>query len=159
MIHFVILTISDSCHEGSRVDRSGPALSARAEQLGWQSLGVEILPDDRERIAARLQELSRSGTTDLILTTGGTGVAPRDVTPEAVRSVIEKEIPGCGELMRMEGLKATPLASLSRSLAGTLGSTLIIALPGSPKGAVESLDAIVKLVPHLVDLLHGRTGH
>jgi len=159
VIRCVILTISDSCHQGTRVDRSGPALLNRATEFGWQTSGIEVLPDDRERIGTRIRELADEEQTDLILTTGGTGVAARDVTPEAVRDVIEKEIPGCGELMRTEGLKATPLASLSRSLAGTRGTALIVSLPGSPKGAVESLDAIVKLVPHLVDLLHGRTGH
>jgi molybdopterin adenylyltransferase len=159
MIRCAILTISDSCHEGTREDRSGPALATRISAAGWQPVLAEVLPDDQLQIAARLRELADQSVAEVILTTGGTGVAPRDVTPEAVRSVIEKEIPGCGELMRIEGLKVTPLASLSRSLAGTLGSTLIVALPGSPKGAVESLDAIVKLVPHIVDLLHGRTGH
>lgn len=159
MIRCLILTISDSCYEGTRTDRSGPALAERVSALGWRAQAIEVLPDDRTRIATRLKELAATDSADVILTTGGTGVAARDVTPEAVRSVIEKEIPGCGELMRSEGLKATPLAALSRSLAGTLQTTLILSLPGSPKGAVESLDAIVKLVPHLVDLLHGRTGH
>ena len=159
MIRCAILTISDSCHEGTREDRSGPAIAKRIVQAGWQQALAEVLPDDKVQIATRLRALSAEGLAEVILTTGGTGVSPRDVTPEAVRSVIEKEIPGCGELMRSEGLKVTPLASLSRSLAGTLGSTLIVALPGSPKGAVESLDAIVGLVPHIVDLLHGKTGH
>jgi molybdenum cofactor synthesis domain-containing protein len=103
--------------------------------------------------------LADSGEVAVILTTGGTGVAPRDVTPEATRGVIEREIPGLGELMRAEGLKFTPTAVLSRGLAGVRGQTLIVNLPGSPKGALESFDAIAKLVPHIVDLLEGRTSH
>jgi molybdenum cofactor synthesis domain-containing protein len=96
---------------------------------------------------------------DVILTTGGTGVALRDVTPEAVVAIADREIPGLGELMRAEGRKSTKFAPLSRSAGYTLGSTLIVTLPGSPKGAIESLNALVELIPHVVDLLHGRTGH
>ena len=110
-------------------------------------------------IAAVLGRLADSGEVAVILTTGGTGVALRDVTPEATRGVIEREIPGLGELMRAEGLKFTPTAVLSRGMAGIRGRTLIVNLPGSPKGAVESFDAIAKLVPHIVDLLEGRTSH
>jgi molybdenum cofactor synthesis domain-containing protein len=159
MIRVAILTISDSVSRGEREDRSGPKLRERVEALGW-TVGVhEVLPDERGRIAARLRELADSGEAQAILTTGGTGVAQRDVTPEAARDVIDREIPGLGEVMRAEGRIKTPLAVLSRSVAGTRGRTLIVTLPGSPKGAVESLDAVAGLVSHIVDLLEGRTEH
>lgn len=159
MIRAAVLTISDSSFEGTRADKSGPALSARLRELGWEVLLQEILPDDRQRIAARLAEIADQGVANFVVATGGTGVAARDVTPEAIRDVLHKEIPGLGEQMRAEGLKATPLASLSRSLGATRERTLLLGVPGSPKGALESLNAIVKLVPHIVDLLEGRTGH
>ena len=159
MIRAAILTISDGVSRGTREDRSGPKLRERAESLGWTVMGIEVIPDERDQIAARLKTLADSGEVSLILTTGGTGVALRDVTPEATRDVIDRDIPGMGEQMRAEGRKATPLAALSRGMAGTRGKVLIINLPGSPKGAVESLDAISKLVPHVVDLIEGRTEH
>jgi molybdopterin adenylyltransferase len=152
----VVLTISDSSFRGQREDRSGPAVRERLERAGW-SVACEILPDERDRIAGRLLELA--GTVEAIVTTGGTGVAARDVTPEATRAVVEKEIPGLAERMRAEGMKKTPLAALSRSVAGTRAATLIVNLPGSPKGAVESLNAILDLMPHVADLLAGKTGH
>jgi molybdenum cofactor synthesis domain-containing protein len=154
-----IVTVSDSCHQGTRADQSGPAVRRRLEELGWTVAAVEIVPDDVERISARLRELADSAQVGAIFTTGGTGVAPRDVTPEATRRVLEKELPGLSERMRAEGLKSTRLAVLSRSLAGTRGLTLIVNLPGSPKGAVESLNAIVDLAPHILDLLRGKTEH
>lgn len=159
MISVAILTISDSSHQGSRQDKSGPALREIAESREWQVACTEIIPDERTLISRRLKELAESGEYAVILTTGGTGVAPRDVTPDATRDIMDREIPGLGELMRMEGLKHTPLAVLSRSMGSTLAGTLIVNLPGSPKGAVESLNAIVNLIPHIVDLLHGRTEH
>ncbi|MCS7023855.1 MAG: MogA/MoaB family molybdenum cofactor biosynthesis protein [Bryobacteraceae bacterium] len=159
MIQVAILTISDSCSQGERQDRSGPALREFVERLGWQVASQEILPDERRQIGQRLREFADAQTCQLILATGGTGLGPRDVTPEAVRDVIEREIPGLGEQMRAYGRQFTPLASLSRSLAGTRGQTLIVALPGSPKGAVQSLEAIADLIPHLVDLLQGRSEH
>ena len=159
MIRAAVLTISDSSFQGVREDLSGPAVAARLKDRGFQVTSTATLPDVAAVISARLTGLADDGACDVIFTTGGTGVARRDVTPEATRSVIEKEIPGLGELMRLEGLKKTPLAPLSRSVAGTRGSTLIVNLPGSPKGAVESLDAILELVPHIVALLRGETGH
>jgi molybdenum cofactor synthesis domain-containing protein len=159
MIQIAIVTVSDSAVAGTREDRSGPKLRERAEALGWTVAAQELVPDETGPIAAVLRRLADSGRVSVILTTGGTGVALRDVTPEATRAVVEREIPGVGEVMRTEGSKFTPLAALSRALAGVRGRTVIINLPGSPKGAVESLDAISKLVPHMVDLLEGRTGH
>jgi molybdenum cofactor synthesis domain-containing protein len=159
MTNAAVLTISDSVSAGARADRSGPALRERLEQLGWSVSVMETIPDETAGISARLATLADGGQVSAIFTTGGTGVAPRDVTPEATRAVIDREIPGLGELMRACGRQATPLAVLSRSLAGTRGRVLIVNLPGSPKGAVESLDAIVELVPHVLELLRGRTEH
>ena len=158
MIRVAVITISDSSVAGIREDRSGPALEARAAELGWTVTETRLLPDHVETIATALTALSKD-SMDVILTTGGTGVAPRDVTPEAVRLVAEKSIPGFGEVMRWEGRKSTKLAPLSRGEAVTRGATLIVTLPGSPRGAVESLNAIAELVPHVVDLLHGKTEH
>ncbi|MBZ5611971.1 MAG: MogA/MoaB family molybdenum cofactor biosynthesis protein [Acidobacteriia bacterium] len=159
MIEVAIVTVSDSAVAGTRADRSGPMLRERAEALGWTVRAQELIPDEREQIAALLRRLADSAAAPVILTTGGTGVAPRDVTPEATRDVIEREVPGLAELMRAEGRKSTPFAVLSRAVAGVRGRSLIVNLPGSPKGAVESLDTIAKLIPHIVDLIEGRTGH
>lgn len=159
MIRVAIVTVSDSAVAGTREDLSGPALRDRIEALGWRVAAMELVPDEREQIAALLRRLADSGDVAVILTTGGTGVALRDVTPEATRSVIDREVPGLGELMRSEGRKSTPKAVLSRATAGTRARTLIVNVPGSPKGAVESFDAIATLIPHIVDLLEGRTAH
>ena len=159
VLRCAVLTISDSAHAGVRHDASGPAVAARLAQAGHRIALQAVLPDDREQIAAKLREFASAGEYDAILTTGGTGLSARDVTPEAARSVFEREIPGFGELMRAAGMKTTRRAALSRSTAGTLARTVIVNLPGSPKGAVESLDAILDLVPHVVELLHGRTEH
>jgi molybdopterin adenylyltransferase len=159
MIDAAVLTISDSVSAGTRTDRSGPAVRDRLEQLGWRVSVMEVIPDIVSEISERLATLSDGGQLSAIFTTGGTGVAARDLTPEATRAIIDREIPGFGELMRSRGRESTPLAMLSRSMAGTRGRVLIVNLPGSPKGAVESLDAIVELVPHVLELLRGRTEH
>jgi molybdopterin adenylyltransferase len=159
MTNAAVLTISDSVSAGTRADLSGPAVRERLEQLGWSVSVVEVIPDEVPEISARIATLADGGQVSAIFTTGGTGVAPRDVTPEATRAVVDREIPGFGEVMRTRGRESTPLAALSRSMAGTRGNVLIVNLPGSPKGAVESLDAIVELVPHVLELLRGRTEH
>jgi molybdenum cofactor synthesis domain-containing protein len=159
MTHAAVLTISDSATRGARADASGPAVRERLEQLGWSVSVVETIPDEAEQISDRLATLADGGQVSAIFTTGGTGLAPRDVTPEATKVVLDREIPGFGELMRARGRESTPLAALSRSMAGTRGTVLIVNLPGSPKGAVQSLDAIVELVPHVLDLLRGQTEH
>jgi len=159
MIRASIITISDSAVAGTRADRSGPALEARALELGYQIASRKLVPDEANQIAALVSELADSGQTDLILCTGGTGLAPRDVTPEAIRPIADREVPGFGELMRAEGRKSTPYAALSRSTAFTRKAALILTFPGSPRGAVESLDAVSALIPHAVNLLQGRTEH
>jgi molybdopterin adenylyltransferase len=155
-IQIAILTISDSAAAGTREDRSGPALEQRAAELGWTVAKRALVPDDRSLIAKTVVNLCGC---DVVLTTGGTGLAPRDVTPEAMKMIAEREVPGFGELMRAEGLKSTKFAPLSRGGAVTRGSALIVMLPGSPRGAIESLNAVANLIPHVVDLLHGRTEH
>lgn len=154
-----VVTVSDSAFAGKRTDASGPALKARLEQLGWPVSTVEVVPDELPAISQRLSAVADAGQVCAIFTTGGTGVAARDVTPEATRAVIDREIPGIGELMRATGRNSTPFASLSRAIAGIRGPVLIVNLPGSPRGAVESLDAIVEVVPHVLELLSGHTEH
>ena len=154
-----VVTVSDSAFAGKRADASGPAVKARLEQLGWPVSAVEVVPDELPVISQRLSAVADAGQVCAIFTTGGTGVAARDVTPEATRAVIDREIPGIGELMRATGRNSTPFAILSRAIAGIRGQVLIVNLPGSPRGAVESLDAIVEVVPHVLQLLSGQTEH
>jgi len=150
-----VVTVSDSAAQGARPDRSGPAAVERCRALGWEIVSTEVLSDDRAGLEARLAELADSRAADLILTTGGTGLGPRDSTPEATAAVCSKLVPGLGELMREKGRAATSRAALSRAIAGVRASTLIVNLPGSPRGAVESLDAIAELLPHAVQVLAG----
>jgi molybdenum cofactor synthesis domain-containing protein len=159
MTQAAVLTISDSVCAGNRTDLSGPAVRERLERLGWSVSVLEVLPDEAATIAQRLATLADGNQVSAIFTTGGTGVAARDVTPEATRSVLDREIPGLGELMRERGRSSTPLAVLSRAVAGTRGRVLLVNLPGSPRGAVESLDAIVDVLPHILELLRGQTDH
>ena len=159
MIRVGVVTISDSAVAGRREDASGPAVAARVQELGWKVAETRLVEDSVPRISHVLSTMADSGVVEVVLTTGGTGVAARDVTPEAVREIAHREIPGFGELMRSEGRKSTKFASLSRSGAATRGTTLLVTLPGSPRGAVDSLNAVAELIPHVVDLLHGHTEH
>lgn len=153
MIRFGIVTISDRSSRGEREDLSGPALSKLVTSQGWDVCVVSIIPDEFEAIKKNLTELCDQGLVDIILTTGGTGFAPRDITPEATEAVIERKTPGICELIRMESLKLTPFAALSRAVSGIRNRTLIINLPGNPKGAVESLAFVMNLLPHAIELL------
>ena len=154
MISAVVLTISDSAARGEREDLSGPGVVAELQTLPAQIVATEVLPDERDQIAARLRYYADHELADLIVTTGGTGLAPRDLTPEATRDVIEREAPGLAELMRAESLKITPLAALSRAVCGVRKNTLIVNLPGSPRGARENLQALARILPHAIALLH-----
>jgi molybdopterin adenylyltransferase len=153
-IRFAIMTVSDRSARGERTDASGPALAQLIEAQGWSVVRQLVLPDEEYQIRANLISWVDSGELDVILTTGGTGFSPRDVTPEATRAVIEREAPGLAEAMRLASLKITSHAMLSRIVTGIRKRVLIINLPGSPKGAVENLEVIVPVLPHAVQLLH-----
>jgi molybdenum cofactor synthesis domain-containing protein len=159
MITVAILTISDSAAAGTRADTSGPALEERCRELGWQVAAAKTIADNQGEIASCLRTWADEAAADVLLTTGGTGVSPRDVTPEATREILEREIPGLAELLRTRGLEQTKFSVLSRALAGTRKRSLIVNLPGAPRGAIFSLQAIEHLIPHIVDLLNGRTAH
>ena len=153
----VVLTISDRCFQGTQQDLSGPAVARLLIEAGIHTPAVHTLPDELGQIADALAHYAR--TASLVVTTGGTGLAPRDVTPEATRKVCDRLIDGVSERMRAAGLEQTPLAPLSRALCGTLGMALILNLPGSPAGADCSLRAVLPLLPHALDLLAGNVTH
>jgi len=152
-----ILTVSDLGAKGEREDTAGARLKQLAEEMGWMVTRYEIVPDEKSLISDKLREWA--GEANLILTCGGTGFAERDVTPEATLDVLDRQTPGISEAMRMAGLKKTPRAMLSRAVSGIRGSTLIINLPGSEKGAVESFEAVRDALPHALDVLRGEPGH
>lgn len=154
-IRAVIITVSDRGARGEREDKSGPEIAGMLGTIGIEIVGSVIIPDEGEQIRRVLLEWSEGGKADLILTTGGTGVSPRDVTPDATREVIEREIPGMGEAMRRQSSAVTPHAMISRALAGIRGRTLIINLPGSPKGARENLGAVMPALLHAVEKIQG----
>jgi molybdopterin adenylyltransferase len=154
-----ILVLSDLANRGEREDRSGPAVREILKAHGWDVTALEILPDELDQIRSRLEAWTDSEDCDAVFTSGGTGLGPRDATPEATRSVIETEVPGLAELMRAVGSRSTPLAALSRAVTGVRKGKLIVNLPGSPRGARESLESIIEVLPHAIDQIQGRTGH
>lgn len=152
-----ILTVSDSCYRKQRQDQSGPALRDLLLKSGFEIVAQQLVPDERIPIENTLIELCDKA--QLVVTTGGTGLSVRDVTPEATDSVCDRHVPGLAERMRYEGARKTPFAALSRGICAIRGSSLIINLPGSPKAATESLESVLALLPHALDLLRGKTEH
>jgi molybdopterin adenylyltransferase len=149
-----VVTVSDGVARGVREDRSGAALVQRLEAAGFSVSGLRVVPDGAESVAAVLAETASAGATVLVVTTGGTGFGPRDLTPEGTRSVLDREAPGLAEAMRL----VSPLGRLSRGLAGCVGRCLVLNVPGSPQGAVECLEAVLDVLPHALSLLAGETG-
>lgn len=156
MIKVAILTLSDKGSKGQREDRSGPAIEKLMEKIDAEVVSCDILPDQKGLIKKKLISLCRKA--DLVLTTGGTGVSPRDVTPDATREVIKYEIPGIAEAMRLKGLKKTQFSMISRAIAGVRGRTLIINLPGSPQAVRENLSAVLPVIPHTIEKIKGSTA-
>ena len=152
-----VLTVSDSCSRGEKVDLSGPAVAEALGRRNFQLVTRSVVPDERAAIQEKLIELCQSAR--LVVTTGGTGIAPRDVTPEATRAVSERLVEGIAERMRSEGARKTRFAALSRAVCGVRGTSLILNLPGSPSGAIESLEAVMDLLPHALELIAGKTAH
>jgi molybdenum cofactor biosynthesis protein B len=153
-----VVTVSDGAFHGHREDKSGPALVDLLSRAGFEVGGPEVVPDEVERIYEAVTTAVARGV-DLVVFTGGTGLGPRDVTPQALSTILDYEVPGIGETMRRAGADSTPMAALSRSMAGVREQTLIISVPGSPKGAAESLEAVMPIVGHAIQLLHGDTSH
>jgi molybdenum cofactor synthesis domain-containing protein len=158
-IRAAVITASDACFQGKRRDESGEALVELLQAIGAEVVARGILSDDLGPLVQKLEELSRRNSINLILTTGGTGLGPRDNTPEATRRVIEREVPGIAEAIRAESLKVTPMSMISRGVAGVASGTLIINLPGSPKAVRETFAVIKPVLAHAVDLLAGKTRH
>jgi molybdopterin adenylyltransferase len=158
MIRARVITCSDAASIGQREDRSGPAVRELLRNAGCEVDGIVVVKDDVDAIADAIESATGDGAR-LVVTTGGTGIAPRDVTPEATARVCDRIIPGFGELMRAESLKKTPMASLSRAQAACRGAALIVNLPGSVNGATENLQAVLHLIPHALELLGGNTRH
>ena len=152
-----VLTVSDSCARGDRTDLSGPAVSELLRKKSFSLIGTEVVPDDQAAIQTALAYWVKEA--QLVVTTGGTGIAERDVTPEATRAVCERLVDGVAERMRYEGARKTPFTALSRGVCGVREKSLILNLPGSPTGAVESLEAVIDLLPHALQLLSGNTKH
>lgn len=152
-----VVTVSDSCSRGEREDVSGPAVAQVLRKANFQIVAQETVPDDSMQIQNLLMRLAQD--VQLIVTTGGTGIAPRDVTPEATQAVCDRMLDGVAERIRGEGVKKTPFAALSRGVCGVCDQSLILNVPGSPAGAVESLEAVVELIPHALKLLQGHTKH
>jgi molybdenum cofactor synthesis domain-containing protein len=152
-----VLTVSDSCARGERVDLSGPAVTGALTRRNFEVLAKMVVADERAAIQEKLIELSR--VARLVVTTGGTGIAPRDVTPEATRAVSDRLVEGIAEQMRLQGTKTTRFAALSRAVCGVRGMSLILNVPGNPAGAVESLESVMDLLPHALELIAGRTEH
>lgn len=153
-----VITVSDRASAGAMKDESGPVLVEVLTQGQFEVTGPELVPDDHERIRDAIAAAVTQGA-DLVVTTGGTGLGPRDVTPQATSTLVDYEVPGFGELMRQAGSSSTPMSWLSRGMAGVYGQTLILNVPGSRKGARESLEAVMPLLPHAIQLLHGDTKH
>ncbi len=158
MISVGVITASDQGSKGERVDLSGETIKEMVPQIGGKVTGYCVLPDDRHLLADKMREFADQAGLDLILTTGGTGFSPRDITPEATLDVVERLVPGIAEVMRLESLKKTPKAMLSRAVAGIRGKTLIINLPGSPKAVRECLEAIFPALPHGIEILRGEAS-
>jgi molybdopterin adenylyltransferase len=158
-LRLAILTASDAASRGDREDTSGDAIEAWAREQGYAVVSRAVVPDDEDRIRAHLAALADGGDVDLVVTTGGTGFAPRDVTPEATRAVIGREAPGLAEAIRLEGAAHMPYAWLSRGIAGIRGGALIVNLPGSTNGVRDGLSVLGRLAPHAVQLLRGRDTH
>ncbi len=152
-----VLTVSDSSSRGERADLSGPAVAKALKQHNFSVVATEIVPDEQPAIQQAILHLAKAAR--FVVTTGGTGIAKRDVTPEATRAVCDRLLEGVAERMRSEGAKTTPFAALSRAVCGVLGRAIVLNLPGNPRGAVESLESVIDLLPHAIELLNGKTSH